>query len=353
MLHGGDIYNNEILFDYSVNLNPYKIPDCIGEAIQKSISKINAYPDINQNKVREAVAKIDDIDESMVIAGNGASELLMAITRAINPTKALIVEPSFYGYRHSLEALKECEINSYILKEENDFKLTDDFLEYINESVDVIYLADPMNPTGKGIDNELLYKILKKAAVCKTFVVLDESFYFMSDKVLTDEYFNEHIRKLLDYNQETYIIRSFTKLFAVPGVRAGYAISSANNIKEVIKQLPEWNVSSIAEAVLIEGARLISNQNYIIQSCQYIKQEREYLIGELQKLGIKVFESDTSFILVKTDKPLYEMLLDKGLLIRDCSNFEGLQKGFYRIAVKNRDLNEILITTIKNIIVKE
>lgn len=355
-IHGGDIYNNTIAYDFSVNLNPFKIPDSITKALSESLLRANVYPDINQDKVRSSLAKIDNIDADMVLAGNGASELIMAVTKALYEKKkgqkftVLLASPCFYGYTHALNSLKDCCIKEYNLCQDNNFLIDDNYINLIDSSVDAVYIADPGNPTGKNISEDMLDKILNKAGECNVTVVLDESFFFLSDKysdsLCSD---NQYVTKLLN-NNSLYIIRSFTKLFALPGVRAGYIIGNSQGIKAVRKHLPEWNLSVMAEMVLIEGAGLITDKKFVEQSCRYIKRERSILEKELSKAGIKVFESDTVFLLVKSHENLYEKLLSEGILIRDCSNFNGLTNGFYRIAVKDAKDNQLLLGTVQKLL---
>lgn len=372
-IHGGDIYKNKIEYDFSVNLNPNRIPESLIEAVKSSVNKISLYPDIDQDKVRTQLAKIDNITKDMVVAGNGASELIMAVTKAVNPKKVLIAEPSFYGYRHAVNSLENCEIvifdtakyydeqnitgddfgfalvNSKVgdlgatqlAHEGNSWEL---FLDYIDESLDLIYLANPANPSGKLIDENSLERIINKAYEAGVYVLLDESFIYMSDAMLYDNFSNrtdEWAKK------NVFIIRSFTKLFSVPGVRAGFVIASEKNIDKVRKHLPEWNLSVMAESVLIEGAGIIKDTDFVKESCKIIKSEREYLVSQIKALDYKVYESDTAYILFKSELDLYKRLLSKGILIRDCSNYEGLNKGYYRIAVRSREYNDILITALR------
>ena len=141
-------------------------------------------------------------------------------------------------------------------------------------------------------------------------------------------------------------MKAFTKLYAIPGVRLGFLFcGSQNKTGQIFNQLPEWNISIIAEAA---GRAALDETEYRNKTISYIGKERAYLKAELEKLGIKVYPGEADFLLLKTDDPLYEKLLKKKILIRDCSNYRGLCTGYYRIAVKTHKENEKLIAQLKD-----
>ena len=140
------------------------------------------------------------------------------------------------------------------------------------------------------------------------------------------------------------IVRAFTKIFAIPGVRLGYLVSSNQEMLEKIQMhLPEWNLSWFAQEA---GAACTKEVEFVEKTVEAVTIEREFLTEGLKKAGFQVFESKTNFILFYTEKELYEQLLNQGILIRDCSNFRGLTKGYYRVAVKSREENERLLKAI-------
>ena len=126
----------------------------------------------------------------------------------------------------------------------------------------------------------------------------------------------------------------------------GYIISAPDNIAMVKNHLPEWNLSAVATQTMIACANIAGNTSYITDNMDLIQKERRYLTGELKRLGFKVFDSNTAFILLESGYDLYKGLLSQGILIRDCSDYEGLGKGFYRIAVRDHASNAVLIGTI-------
>lgn len=348
-MHGGDIYNNRVDLDFSVNLNPYtneEIRNSLEKAFKAGLEAGGRYPDIDQTILRKALSEYEGVDSECVFAGSGASQLLPATVAAIGPMCALFIEPSFSGYRHALGAIS-CEIRQHFLREEDGFVLTDGVLKQMTDDVDVLFLTDPNNPTGRNIDEDLLGRILDKASEKHISVVLDESFFTISEG-----YDHGRSARFVAKYDNLFIIRSFTKSFALPGIRMGYVLSSPEGIRRIRRHLPEWNLSSLSEAVMEECAGISMDDRFYEGSGELIGKEREYLVGMLSKLDFTVFDSDTVFLLVKGKEGLYEKLLENGILIRKCDDFEGLDAHFYRIAVKDHKDNVHLIDTMKRIVPK-
>ena len=346
MNHGGDIYRNRIDMDFSVSLNPADIPQKIYDAIKEGVDNAGFYPDIEQESVRKCIGGYEGISPECVFAGNGASELILAITRALKPENVLLTEPGFSGYRYALNGLHNCKTETFCLKEDNGFILTPDLSCRISKDTDLIFLCDPWNPTGKNIDEDLLVLILEKAKESDTYVVLDQSFFHLSEKSLK----GFDVKSMLERYDRLIVLRSMTKLLALPGIRTGYVMADCDIIKRIRKELPEWNLSVISQEVIKAGISLIYESDFIDSSLSLIKKERAYLKDALSKLGFRVYDSDTNFILIESEHELYEKLLSKNILIRDLSDCPGLIKGFYRIAVKDHGSNMMLIENIREIL---
>ena len=154
------------------------------------------------------------------------------------------------------------------------------------------------------------------------------------------------LSKIKQY-ENLMIVRAFTKIFAIPGVRLGYLISSNEELLQKTKlHLPEWNISTFAEAA---GTACAEEQEFIERTRIFVAAEREFLINGLSEMGLTVYPGSANFLMLKTELPLYEELLKQKILIRDCSNYKGLTNGFYRIAVKKREENEKLLEKIGEI----
>lgn len=331
---------NGNIIDFSANINPLGPSKEVINKLKDNINLIEKYPDISYYDMKNAIKEYEkenlEIDSDNIILGNGASEIIYKISEALKPKKALIVSPSFSEYEESLK-LQKSEIEYYILKEENDFKLDQGFLEFIKDDIDIIFLCSPNNPTGKLIDKSLLKRIMDKAVERSTVVVLDESFIDFTNQ----KSFSKHLKEY----ENLIILKSLTKFFACPGIRCGYALLSNKETAEKISLfMPSWNINIFSD---IYTRYALNDKEYIKKTKEYIKNEKEYLEMHLSKIkNIKVFKTDTNFILFKAYKNLKQRLIHKNILIRDCSNFKGLNEGFFRIAVKSHEDNKMLIHNI-------
>ena len=335
-VHGGDIYRNRIDLDFSVNINPSGIPKSVKAALYKAVESCDKYPDIEAQALKEAVSSTLLIPQEQLLFGNGASELFMAAVHALRPKKTMILAPSFYGYEYAAKAVGS-EVIYFFLKQENDFLPQEGLLEALSEKIDLLILGNPNNPTGKKLDQTYLRCLLEHCREKNITVVLDECFIEFCEgecSMISESKEYEHL----------LIVRAFTKIYAIPGVRLGYLIGSDPLLLEKIKRhLPEWNLSTFAQKA---GIACVKERGYIEETIKYLKDEREYLIKELRAMGIMVFAGEADFILIYTKKPLYAYLLTQGILIRDCRNFKGLTEGYYRIAIKSHKDNQRLLKAI-------
>lgn len=339
-IHGGDIYRNHVQMDFSVNTNPLGIPEMVKKALYKAVDQCDSYPDIHSEELKEAIAIWLGVEKDCLLLGNGASELFMAIVHGVEPKKIVIPVPSFYGYEYVANAIG-ADIVFYETKEEYEFQIQEDFLEMLTDEVDLLFLTNPNNPTGKLLERGRLLQILCHCAKKDIKVVLDECFIEFVDSNYS------MIPSLEETFSNVMIVRAFTKIFSIPGVRLGYLYCLNEGLLQCVKeQLPEWNLSSFGQAA---GCACTRELSFVERTSRYIRAEREYLESGLERIGVSYIESDANFILIKSEQPLYEMLLKRGTLIRDCENFRGLGKEYFRVAVKSRQDNERLLKQMEEI----
>lgn len=341
MFHGGDIYRNKVNIDFSVNINPLGMPDAVRKALLEAVENCEQYPDIKAERLTECLAGRMGVQKEHILLGNGASELFMAIVHAVNPKKIVIPVPSFYGYERTVMS-SSGEVLYYEMKESMGYTLDNEIMEYLTEETDLLFLANPNNPVGNLIDSTLLEQIAEECRKKQILIVLDECFLAFSGKEEKHTYKNK-----LETYPNVIVVSAFTKTYAIPGVRLGYLFCGDMELRNRIeKHLPEWNLSVFAQAA---GIAACLEKDYIEESILVVKTEREYLKEQLELLGIKVYPSDADYLLIRTDVQLYDELLKKEILIRDCSNFRGLGRGYYRIAVKKHSDNVMLIKAIRDI----
>lgn len=340
VIHGGDIYRNQVEIDFSVNVNPLGIPEAVKSALYESVEACREYPDIAAEKLKRAVSSMLSVQMNYLLFGNGASELFMAIVHGIRPKKTVIPVPSFYGYEYAAAAVPN-DIVYYSLRKENGFCFEEDFFNILTADVDLLFLANPNNPTGHLLSREYVMRLMNHCKKNGIYVVLDECFIEFSGR----EY---SMLSEIESFDNLMIVRAFTKIFSIPGVRLGYLTCSNEELLfRIMRHLPEWNLSTFAQYA---GCACACQSEFIKKTEDYIRKERESLVYKLQEKGLYVFPGKANFILVYSEKMLYEPLLEQGILIRDCENFRGLSKGYYRIAVKSSRDNERLIKAIGEII---
>jgi threonine-phosphate decarboxylase len=336
--HGGDIYNHNIKLDFSSNVNLLGIPQGVIQAACEGVTLSNCYPDTQCHQLREAISTAEQIPMEQIICGNGAADLIFSIVLSKKPKKALIAIPTFNEYEQALQMM-DCKINYYQTKEDTNFTLQEDFLQFITDKVDIIILCSPNNPTGNLIGRKLMEEILKQCEKNNVLLVVDECFMdFVQDpKAYT-------MKDLCNRSKNLFVLKAFTKLYAMPGLRLGYGICSDKELINRMKLSSQpWNVSIPAQ---MAGIAALKETEYVKQSMEVLKEERAYLINELTNLRFRLYESMANYIFFKAEKGLYEKCLNKGILIRDCSNYKGLEEGYYRIVIKTRQENRQLINAL-------
>lgn len=336
-VHGGDIYRNHVDLDFSVNINPLGVPGQVAAAMHEAVGMCSRYPDMEAERLKTAVSRMQEVPKECLVFGNGASELFMAVVHGLRPEKIVIPVPSFYGYEYAAEAAGGTVLY-WEAKEKNSFAVTEEICTVLTEDTDMVFLANPNNPTGSLMGRETMEKILAHCRSKGIYVVLDECFIEFCGR----EYSMESGLNRFD---NLIIVRAFTKIFSIPGVRLGYLLCRNRKIlAKIRRQLPEWNLSCFAQAA---GCACALQTDLAAQTQEYVVKERQYLEQGLIKAGVQVFPSQANFILFYSKEHIYDRLLNKGILIRDCRNYRGLRPGFYRIAVKTRKENEILLREIE------
>ena len=266
--HGGNAKeisrSNKIAYDkiidFSANINPLGMPESVKKAIIENLSEAEKYPDITYYELKSVISEFENITSNNLILGNGAAEVLFNVVRGINPKNSLILAPTFSEYEEAVKAING-NIIYYKLKEENQFRIQKDILNYINRDLNLLFICNPNNPTGVITEKELILKILDNAEKKNVIVLIDESFLdFIKDDFSMIGYISKY--------ENLIIIKSLTKFFALPGIRIGYGISG--NI-ELIKKFesisPAWNINIFAEIATKAG---LKDVKYIINSIKYV-----------------------------------------------------------------------------------
>ncbi len=348
LIHGGDIegyvreYGKEPV-DFSANCNPLGLPESAKTAAAASLSIADRYPDPLSRRLTEALGKNLSVPPESIFLSAGAAEVIFRLTAALKPKKALLLAPAFAEYELALSA-SGCELKFHTLSSDNGFLLTEKYLEELSDDIDILFLCNPNNPTDCLIDPSLLLKILSACRKYKIYMVLDECFNGFLDEPDS----NSLIKQLPD-NPKLVILGAFTKIYGMAGLRLGYCLSYDRNLIKALREAGQpWSVSSVAEAA---GIAAMSDTEYLERSLKLIREQRVRLAEGLRSCGMEVFEPAANFIFFRSPIPeLGELCRENGFLLRDCSNYRGLSKGYYRIAVRTHDENERLLDAISDIV---
>lgn len=342
-IHGGDIYSyGDNITDFSSNINPLGLTQGIADAVRESICDIAKYPDVECKKLRKAIAVKENTTYENIICGNGAAEIIFNAVQAIAPKRTVFTAPAFMEYELAADTVN-AEKTFYQLKEENQFEIGIDITKLIDENTDMVFICNPNNPTGRCIFADKIKKITEKCKRNNAFIVVDECFMDFADDA--EKY--SAVNMISDYDN-ILILKSFTKLYAMPGLRLGYGICGNTELLEKMYCARQpWNVSVVAQAA---GIAALNERELPIKTREYIGRERMYIEEGLKRLNIRFFKSEANFILFKSRPGLDKRLLKFNILIRSCSNYRGLDESYYRIAVKTHIENERLLYALEAVI---
>ncbi len=338
--HGGNVYKYKNYLDFSANINPLGTPESVRNAVIESADSCGIYPDPFCTELVGKISDYEKIKTSHIVCGNGADDLIYRIVSALRPQNAVICSPSFTEYG---KALKEnnCGITEYILSEKDGFNITSDFIDYLNNDTDIVFLCNPNNPTGKTVNIDLFGNIAEKCLENDIVLVCDECFM---DFVCEGK--NKSSRNFL--NGKMIILKAFTKIYAMAGLRLGYAVFGSDELAEKVRSNGQyWSVSVPAQ---LGGIVALDEKDYLLTTVEFVRKEREFLTAELSGMGLKVFESEANFIFFRSGLPLDVLLEKEKILIRNCGNYSGLGNGFFRIAVRTHEENIIFVSAVRRIL---
>ena len=346
LIHGGDWAGyeteyGEMPLDFSANVSPLGLPDRVRAAVIESLGSAGNYPDPLCRALRSAIAGAERVEPGWCLCGGGAADLIYRAVLAKRPRRALVTAPTFAEYETAL-ALAGCETAHYPLREADSFSLGRDVLDWITPGTDMVFLCQPNNPTGRTIPRPLLTAVLEQCREVSALLVADECFCdFLDDP---DAY---TLKGLLGEYPNLLILKAFTKLYAMAGLRLGYCLCSDAALLDAMGRAGQpWAVSGPAQAA---GIAALKETEYVRMVRTLIAEERPQLAGELTRLGFRVIPGEANYLLFFSPKPLLEPLRQRGILIRDCRNYRGLGEGWYRTAVRGRTDNLRLAAALEEI----
>lgn len=338
-VHGGNIYEYKNCLDFSANCNPLGTPESVKQAVRDSLEFIKDYPQVGYEPLRSAIAEYEGVTSDSIICGNGAAELVFSLCQAVKPKKALIPIPTFAEYEQALISCG-CEVEHVLLKEEDGFQIQENFINWLHRDLDMVFLCNPNNPTGISIEREFLFRILRVCREMNILLVVDECFLDFVEK--PGRY---TLKAQLSRYHNLFLLKAFTKRYAMAGIRLGYGITENKELLDAMTLVTQpWNISVMAQAA---GIAALKENAYVEEGRQLIFKEAKYLKEELSRLGMEIFPSEANYIFFRGPENLFEICVGQGILIRDCSNYLGLKKGYFRVAVRTHEENALLIRAIR------
>ncbi|MFE8702983.1 threonine-phosphate decarboxylase CobD [Cytobacillus sp. FJAT-54145] len=323
--------------DFSANINPLGPPQVLKEKWADFYNEINDYPDPYGVRLKQLIAKKENVHEDTILLGNGGAELITLIGRLLYGKDVLIVSPTFSEYEKACRVNK-CTVHYHLLQEPNwGLSVSDLNLEKMN----AVFLCHPNNPTGVQYSYSTILAVLEKCEQNGAYLVIDEAFYdFLEDYI--------PLTPLLQRYPNLILLRSMTKMYSIPGIRLGYVLANWTVIKKLAGYQPHWSVNSLAMMV---GEECLREESFTLHTQTYISQERKVLFSFFEKAGFEYSPSRVNFYLVRdsslTDQlPLFYFLLKKGIVPRHTFNFPNLEGRWLRFAVKSKEENARLMEVL-------
>jgi threonine-phosphate decarboxylase len=355
IVHGGNIYelsaqagcSPDDILDYSASINPLGPPPGLARVLSGCFRRLESYPDIHNRLLIDAISKFHDIDPECIAVGNGSTELIYWLPRALEVSSALVVSPTFGEYAKAFE-LQATRLQRLLSAPEDFFQPKAESLEAAlqKDPVEAVLLTHPASPSGALMDGGLIDWIVENSAQSGGAL-------FLIDEVFIDFCEQASLKRFLDWSQNIAIIRSLTKFYGLPGLRIGYLLAPPRIAAKVRRHLPPWSVNTLAQAA---GAYCFTRDRYRRKTLNLIAKERRRLSRELSAIpGLTVFPGEANYLLVRMDRRLQpasslkrDIFKQDRILIRDCGSFEGLDDWYFRVAVRLPDQNDRLIAAVKN-----
>ena len=347
LVHGGDWAGYRARFghdalDFSANVSPLGLPQGVADAIVAALPTADRYPDPLCRELRTALSRAEQLPEPWILCGNGAADLIYRLVWTLKPRRALLPAPTFAEYAAALESVG-CEVKRKTLHEADDFAVTEAFVQAVNQSIDLVFLCQPNNPTGQITPPELVQRLVRRCADCGAVLVVDECFldFLQQRDALT-------AKPLLQTAPNLVILKAFTKLYAMAGVRLGYALCANTALLAKMQAAGQpWGVSSLAQAA---GAAALRETAYADAVRTLIADQRPKLAAGLRALGLQVIEGSANYLLFRAPETLGAALQQRGVCLRSCGNYPGLSAGWYRTAVRTAPENEQLLQTMREVL---
>ena len=337
--HGGDIYAyDRDLLDFSVNLNPLGMPDRVLRAIREHAEEYDRYPDPHCRALRRALSVRESVPEKWLVFGNGAADLIVRLCMVLKPKRALLPAPTFSEYEKAVR-LAGGEVRRFFLRQEAGYQVTADYADAVQPGDSVVFLCNPNTPTGALAEPGTVEALLSACGQVGAVLVVDECFLPFTD--------GRSCQSRLRAYPNLMVLRAFTKLYAMAGLRLGYLMCADEDLAGRIGAWGQsWSVSAPAQ---VAGLAAVSEEGWPERTRRVLRMERPWMTDALGALGFFVYPSHSNFLLFQARPDLWDRAMARGVMLRPCSNFPGLDGSYFRIGLKKRVQNEMLLQVLKEI----
>ncbi|WP_159462145.1 histidinol-phosphate transaminase [Halobacillus sp. Marseille-P3879] len=322
-----------VAYDFSVNVNPLGPPRWLKEEWNDYFSLVTQYPDPANKQLIEILAEVEGVDSRHLLVGNGASELLQLIGRHFAGQKIVIVEPTFSEYR-MIGHTFGCEIESAFLTEEEDWELPVKRIVEKAEEADLVVICNPNNPTGVHYEVNDLLLLLQEI---EAYLLVDEAFYDFVEEEPTLLSYVEKYSNLL-------VLRSLTKMYAIPGIRVGYLTAGREIIESIAPFQPTWSVNGVAQVV---AERCVRDERFRFKTRQFVQSERKRIFPKINDLGFSITNTSVNYYLLggcsKLGETLLPYLLENGIAARHTYNFPRINGDSLRLCINTKEANDVLV----------
>lgn len=358
-VHGGNVFaaSRDLsldlakLIDFSASINPLGPSPRVWRAITNASHLLTHYPDPDCWELRQALAKLWQRSPTHIVIGNGSTELIDALPRALKIRHLLVVQPTFSEYAASMARIGGRVSAVYAVRAEQYAQPIDRLCRLMerrrkgSDAFHGIMLCNPNSPSGQACSVDEVQRLARTAQRCGVWLLIDEAFADYCPE-------RSFISQASSWSR-VVILRSLTKFYALPGLRIGYAVAQPSVIESLRRQVPPWSVNTVGQVAALAA---LEDSTHARNSLQFMAKERERF-GELLAAlpGCSVMPTDANYFLVELRRGLHareatEQLRKEGLLIRDCSSVPGCNARSIRLAVRSRQENDRLIQALSTLL---
>ncbi len=319
------------------NENPLGVPPKAIEAIRASAEKVNLYPEAMADELREALSKYVGAPSENIVVGNGSDDVMEQCVKVFlsRGEGAVITPPTFSYYRILTTMYGGRCVEAALKEDEEEYSFDEAALLSAAREAKLLFLCSPNNPTGNLLPEKLLSEVLEEEVV----VVLDEAYA---------EFAGKSYAELVRHHDNLVVLRTFSKAFGLAGLRVGYCIAGESVASYLERVRQPFSVNLLAQKAALAA---LEDKDFLRRSVEVVRRGRRYITEELRKMGVRAFNSHANFVLFRTERrDLVEELAKRGIIVRGCESFPGLDERYVRVSVGTPEQNKRFIEALEEVL---